>query len=178
MSSAPASHHVAVIADYGQFYLQDLAAYTHWLQSDGMADYFSPGGWTPEANDLYRIGVEPHSIAVGTARIDLVEVVLHLHHREPPPNLEPADHVVEADLNLPGGNLAIFGPTVDPGTEQQLTIAPGYYRARVSYLPSEPPEGADEDVSGAHFCYVIDLWMPGEPKALDVLKQGLFPWAG
>jgi hypothetical protein len=48
------------------------------------------------------ISPERHVVAVGTARYDYVPVVLELLNSPPPDSsFEDADHVVEADLDLP-----------------------------------------------------------------------------
>ncbi len=45
----------------------------------------APAGWTSEAVHVHRICVEPHSIAVETARDDMVEMRLCFHPAEPQP---------------------------------------------------------------------------------------------
>ncbi|MEV4571506.1 hypothetical protein AB0K12_47830 [Nonomuraea sp. NPDC049419] len=167
-------HRFAVLADYGQFYLQDLDAHAAWMRSH--ADSGAPAGWTEEAVNSDRISVQPHSIAVGTARSDVVETTVHVHSTTPTANLEEAEHVVEADIELPNGDLAIYGPADDPGQERHIHLEAGRYRVRVSYIPYVPPVEADE--LGDHFLYRIDVWPVDSPAALAVLKQGPSPWAG
>jgi hypothetical protein len=74
-------------------------------------------GWTEEASQIHRIGLEPHSIAVGTARSDIVDVTVQFHFAVPQADLDESEHIVEADLDVPGGDLAIYGPADDPGDE-------------------------------------------------------------
>ncbi len=133
-------------------------------------------GWTHEAVLLHRIGVEPHSISVGTARIDCVESLITVHASAP--KEEPtAEHIVETDLDVPSGELTMSSPAVSDGPT--LTVPVGLYRARVSYVPSTPP-AADihEEAPGDHFLYRIDLWPADQPHELVVLRQGVDPWAG
>ncbi|MGI8328315.1 hypothetical protein ACRYCC_00005 [Actinomadura scrupuli] len=178
-SEPPCRHDLTVLADHGQFYLQDLQAHGLWMQSHGADPDLAPAGWTHEASQIYRIGVEPHSIAVGTARSDVVKTTLHLHLTAPVTDPQDAEHVVEADLDLPNGDLAIYGPADDPGQEQHLQVTPGRYRTRVSYLPSEPPAAPTTGSElGDHFLYRIDLWPTDQPTATTVVKQGETPWAG
>ncbi len=54
------------------------------------------GGWADAAVQVPRIGLEPHSISVGTAREDLVETVLAVH-TSPPQLTANAKHAVEAE---------------------------------------------------------------------------------
>lgn len=112
----------------------------------------------------HRIGAEPYSLAVGTARRDSVEVSLRICPRAPVADLEGAGHIVEADLGLPGGDLAICGVGDDLGEERHVRVAAGSYRVRVSYLPSgPPPSGSDQLEPGDHFLYQIDPWPTSRP---------------
>lgn len=136
-----------------------------------------PAGWTREAVQVHRIGVEPHSISVGTARDDLVESLITVHATAP--ITEPAaEHIVEADLDAPTGRLAMSSPGVDPADGPSLTVPAGVLRVRVSYVPSGPPAGDISDDPGAHFLYQIDLWPASQARGLVILKQGPSPWAG
>jgi hypothetical protein len=68
-----------VFADYGQFCLQDVGAFAAWMRAEGDTDRDRPpGGWTEDAVHVFRIGTEPHSISIGTARTDFVETALQL----------------------------------------------------------------------------------------------------
>jgi hypothetical protein len=167
-----------LFADYEQFYVQDVDAHNRAMRAGAAMDPNRPaGGWTEDAVQVYRIGLEPHSISVGTARMDLVETVLAIH-TGPPHLTADAEHVVEADLDIPTGLASIVGCTQPPKPEHGLTVAPGLYRARVSYVPSDPPAGSDPDVPGDCFSYQIDMWLVTEPSALTLVRQGPFPWAG
>jgi hypothetical protein len=169
--------HGVLFADYGQFYVQDADAHGRAMRAGAATDPDRPaGGWTEEAVALHRIGLEPHSISVATARSDLVETALAVH-TGPPLLSADAEHVVEADLDVPTGVAWIVGCTEPPRPEDAVTVPPGRYRARVSHVPSAPPAGSDPDVLGDHFSYRIDLWPAAEPSALSVVRQGLSPWA-
>ncbi|MBE1578816.1 hypothetical protein ACFORH_20310 [Amycolatopsis roodepoortensis] len=173
----PARHGV-LFAEYGQFYLQDVDAHNRAMRDGAAMDPDRPaGGWTEDAVQLHRIGLEPHSISVGTAREDLVETVLAVH-TSPPQLTINAEHVVEADLDVPTGNVSIVGCTQPPQPEHAVTVTPGRYRARVCYIPSVPPADSDPDAPGDHFSYQIDIWPATEPSALTVVRQGTSPWAG
>lgn len=175
----PGLHHFTVVADYSQFYLQDLDAHESWMRSHTADDLTAPAGWTHEAVQIHRIGVQPHSIAVGTARIDLVETTLHFHPAAPTNSFRDAEHVVEADIAVPNGDLAIYSPADDPGQERHININAGHYRVRASYIPSGPPTAGSNDAEyGDHFLYRLDLWPTDKPAPLTVSKQGPSPWAG
>jgi len=168
-----------VFADHGQFYVQDVEAHDQEMRSGGAMDPDrAPAGWTYEAVHLHRIGVEPHSISVGTARSDFVETSLELH-AAPPRELPQAEHIVEADMQIPTGALSIHGCFEDPGPEQRVNIQAGRYRVRVSYVPSDPPEAdSNPDEPGDFLRYCVDMWPAAEPAGLVVVKQGPSPWAG
>ncbi|MEO3785165.1 hypothetical protein ABGB12_17675 [Actinocorallia sp. B10E7] len=85
-------------ADHGQFYIQDLEPYDTWMAEHAMDPDLPPGGWTDEAVHIHRIGAEPHSISVGTARDDMVESLITIHAFAPVPT---AEHIVETDLDAP-----------------------------------------------------------------------------
>ena len=174
-----AVHRLTVLADHYQFYVQDVHAHVHWGRSHWADPSLAPGGWTKEAVHVHRIGVEPYSIAVGTARNDVVATTLCFHPAEPQTRVEDAEHVVEADLDLPSGDMVIYGPADDPGRDQHISIARGRYRVRVSYVPTRPPTSGSSDTGyGDYFIYLVDLWPTSKPGALAVLKQGPSPWAG
>lgn len=163
-------------ADHGQFYVQDLDRYDVWMQDQGSDSEQPAAGWTDEAVMIHRIGLEPHSIAVGTARDDLVEAKITVHVSAP--ELESAAvHIVEADLDAPTGQLTVSSPGVDPADGPSVAVPAGRLRTRVSYIPSEPPAIDTNGGPGDHFLYQIDLWPTGQARALVVIKQGPSPWA-
>ncbi|MFD5813985.1 hypothetical protein [Streptomyces sp. NPDC127038] len=162
-------------ADHGQFYVQDLDPYDAWMGDDATDRDLPPAGWTEEAVFVHRIGVEPHSISVGTARDDMVESLITVHASAP--TVEPtAEHVVEADLDAPTGRLALYSPGVLPEDGPAVTVPAGRLRARVSYVPSGPPAVDTNGDPGHHFLYRIDLWPTDRARELVVLKQGPNPW--
>jgi hypothetical protein len=167
-----------VFADYGQFYVQDAAAHDAEMRAGAAMDPDRPvAGWTDEAVYVHRIGVEPHSISVGTARTDVVETTLHVG-TGPPPLRTEAEHVVEADIYIPNGAISVVGCTDIPGPEHRAPVSAGRHRLRVSYVPCDPLEKYNPDEPGDHFQYRIDLWPTETPAPLAVLKQGPNTWAG
>lgn len=167
---------VVLFADYGQFYVQDVDAHNRAMRSGAAMDPNLPaGGWTKDAVQVYRIGLEPHSISVGTARTDLVEAILTID-TSPPHLIAAAEHIVEADLNIPTGMVSVVGCTQPPKPEHGQIVTAGRYRARVSYVPSPPPTGSDPDIPGDYFRYLIDMWMVTEPTAPTVVRQGPSCW--
>ncbi|MER7585046.1 hypothetical protein [Kitasatospora sp. NPDC097691] len=164
-------------ADHGQFYVQDLEPYDAWMAEHAMDPDLPPAGWTDEAVHVHRIGVEPHSISVGTARDDMVESLITIHTSVPMIE-SAAEHIVEVDLAAPTGRLALSSPGVHPEDGPSLTVPAGLLRARVSYIPSDPPAVDTNGGPGDHFLYRIDLWPADQPCGLVVLKQGPNPWAG
>ncbi|WP_157856534.1 MULTISPECIES: hypothetical protein [Streptomyces] len=68
-----------------------------------------PAGRTDEAVPVHRIGVDPHSISVGTARDDTVESLITVHASAPV--IDPtAERNVVADLMCRRGRLAVSSP--------------------------------------------------------------------
>lgn len=164
-------------ADHGQFYVQDLDPYDAWLAEHAMDPDLAPAGWTDEAVHVHRIGVEPHSISVGTARDDMVMALITVHAASPVTDPR-AEHIVESDLDAPTGRLTMSSPAVDPADGPRLGVPAGLLRVRVSYVPSEPPVGGTNGGPGDHFLYRLDLWPSEQGQELFVLEQGPKLWAG
>ncbi|MEV4054257.1 hypothetical protein AB0J55_23940 [Amycolatopsis sp. NPDC049688] len=158
--------HLVVHADQRQFSVRDSRS------------RLTGSGWTPEAVECHRIGVEPGGLAIATARSDLVESSVTL--LPSPAALSPdAEHVVEADLPVPSGKLVISGPADYPSQEKFFSVLPGLYRARVSYVPAGPPPVDWNDHEyGEHYRYVVELWPAAAPSGVEVLRQGAAVWDG
>ncbi|WP_410668960.1 hypothetical protein [Amycolatopsis sp. cmx-4-68] len=158
--------HLVVHADQRQFSIRDSAS-----RLDG-------SGWTSLAVESHRIGVEPGGLAIATARSDLVESSVTFLP-SPPSVSSDAEHVVEADLAVPSGTLVVSGPADYPSQEKFLPVAPGRYRARVSYVPAGPPPVDWNDHEyGEHYRYVVELWPAASESGVEVLRQGAAVWDG
>jgi hypothetical protein len=144
-----------IFADYSQFYLED----GHYVHSE------LPRLWN-EQSSADMIAAAPGVVAVGTARNFDVPVTVWILGSEPEEDPDRWDHVAEAPLALPSGELLIFGPTDWPDAER-LAVEPGHYRARVqcANLESVAPNGID----GEDF-YEVVLW-PGAEEPPRVLKR-------
>ena len=157
-------------ADYYQFMVSDAEA------NEGLPD----GDTWPKSPEGWRIGVEPYGVAVATARYDYVTVLLELIPH-PPLNrsFDGVSHVVETDIELPSGTLAITGCTQQPSEVEPIQIGSGRYRLRVSYAPTESrPSRSNEDEPGDYLEYRIEMWPVMKQSDVRVLKQGPSPWAG
>jgi hypothetical protein len=170
---AQSSLRFLIDAEYAQFNVQDVDPYDAWMAEHAMDPGLKPGGWTGEAVQIHRIGLEPFSISVGTARDDIVESLITVHTSEPTPEPE-AEHIVEADLDVPTGVLSIFS-IGDAG--HTMTVPAGPMRVRVSHIPSEPPADDTDRGPGDHFLYRVDLWPTDRARELIVTKQGPSHWA-
>ncbi|WP_199528320.1 hypothetical protein [Kitasatospora sp. SolWspMP-SS2h] len=129
-------------ADHGQFYVQDLEPYDAWMAEHAMDPDLPPAGWTDEAVHVHRIGVEPHSISVGTAWDDMVESLITIHTSAPMIE-SAAEHIVEVDLAAPIGQLAVSSPGVHPEDGPSMTVPlgccePGSPTSRLIHRPSTP----------------------------------------
>ncbi|MFJ6394075.1 hypothetical protein ACIQJT_41620 [Streptomyces sp. NPDC091972] len=164
-------------ADHWQFYVQDIDPYNAWIAEHAMAPYLAPAGWTHEAVHGHRIGVEPHSISVGTARDDMVESLITVHASTPATD-PAAEHIVETDLDVPTGRLTMSSPGTGPADGPSLTVPAELLRARVSYVPAGPPPVGTGGGSGDHFLYQVDLWPSDQAYGLVIVKQGPEAWGG
>jgi hypothetical protein len=156
-------------ADHFAFVISDAEA---------TEDVFDGDTWV-KADEAWRIAVERHCIAVGTARYDHVPVRLAL--RDTPPAAEPLDafdHVVEADIALPSGKMAVTGATELPHEVEPVRLPAGRYRVRVVYARTDDrPARYNPDDAGDHLEYQITMWPTDTDQGVHVLKQGPSPWA-
>jgi hypothetical protein len=155
-------------ANYLMFQVCDPGA------EEGLPD---PDTWNNSA-DEWRIGPERCGIAVGTARCDYVPVLLELRAQPPAGSFDDVDHVVEADIELPTGKLAISGWLQQPSEVEPVLFKPGRYRLRVSYAQTQyRPPASNEAEFGDHLEYRIEMWPVQVPTEVRVLKQGRARWA-
>ncbi|GAB1644107.1 hypothetical protein [Krasilnikovia sp. MM14-A1259] len=156
-------------ADHLAFVVSDAEA------TDGVFD----GDTWDKADDSWRIAVERHCIVVGTARHDYVPATLTL--RDTPPSAEPLDsldHVVEADVSLPSGRVALTGATELPNEVEPVLLAPGHYRVRVAYAQTaRRPVNYNADGPGDHLEYQLTMWPTSTEVGVQVMKQGASLWA-
>ena len=112
----------------------------------------------------HRIGVEPHSLAAGTARRDIAEVSVRIHPSAPAASLDGAEHVVEADLGLPGGDLAICGPA-DVSVKSSMSASRQAAIAHGFPMPRDPQsEGQDQSETGDHSSTRSTCGLPPVPR--------------
>ena len=149
----PRDADLEVFADYHQFYL--------W---DGGVSPQAPETWSD--NDVAnRAKVAEHVFVVCPLRNMVVPVRVSLQNAEPAVDLRRYDHVVQASLALPTGQLQVHECTggealawkVEPGTYRVLALFSG-----LGTLSADGLEGQDK--------YHLVLW-PGSVVPLKVLKQ-------
>jgi hypothetical protein len=172
VSAGEPTHRFLPYADYYQFHVQDAEAVDGFLDGDS---------WSNDAFDRWRVAVARHAIGVGTARYDVVPVTLEVR-AEPPTrdSFDAYDHVVEAELELPSGRLAVTGCTDLPSEVDPVVLPkPGRYRMRIAYEPDPRPRRvADDREPGDFLTYRLTLWPVTHASGMAVLKQGGSPWAG
>lgn len=144
-----------VFADYFQFLLEDGRL------SGDLAEV-----WNERAT-ADRIAVGRGVVGVQTARNYLVPVTVELRDSEPQENWDLWDHIAECSLEVPSGQLIIYGPTEFPEEAPRLLLRPGTYRARIYYggLDSVANNGLDGDDH-----YRVVLW-PGLVGPTKLLKR-------
>ena len=142
-----------IFADYFQFYLWD-----HGVQPDAPTDYV-------EIDNQNRLKVDENIIVVLPERNMTVPVSLEAF--DSAPELDPAhwDHVAEASLELPSGQLELHecaGVSIDI-----LTLGKGCYRVRACFsgLSTLSDDGLDGDDH-----YAIMIW-PAPYAPVSVIKQ-------
>ena len=148
-------HKLSLFADYFQFYLQDEAA------SGDLSD-----SWSQEAVDRL-LALAPGTIGVGTVRNMDVPVMLQLLAAAPPLDLDAWDHVNECSIDVPSGRLVVAGCTDYFPDAFRLAVAPGSYRARISYGDLDD---LSEDGLDGNDCYRVQLW-PAAPEPIRIVKR-------
>ena len=144
---------IKVFADYHQFYLWDRASNPH-----------APEQWNQE-DVKHRIKVGPHVVVIRTQRNSTVDVAVELRDAQPPMQLAGWDHVAEASLHLPSGQLEVHESTGGPVAD--FSLDPGWYRVRslqggLSTVSEDGLRGEDR--------YQIVVW-PARMAGVVILKN-------
>jgi hypothetical protein len=147
---------VVVYAGYNQFYVSDDAA-THSAEEDD-------GIWDGAALEDH-LAVGTGWLAVLTATYGYVRVELEALTDAPGDDLEGADHVVEASLDV-AGSLVVIEETTEKG---RLALPPGTYRARVSWLGLDRAREGESEQDDPAETARIELWL-ARPIETRVLK--------
>jgi hypothetical protein len=142
-----------LFADYHQFYLWDR----------GMAPQ-APEDYTDEDTRL-RIKTGPHVLVIQPERNMTVAVEVEILDAEPPCDADRWDHIAEASLNLPTGQLEVHECTGGPVAD--FSVEPGWYRVRSHHGGLDT---IDEFGLEGNDRYLVVLW-PAPPAALRVIKQ-------
>src|SRR5262245_45040319 len=111
-------HHLKadIFADYYQFYLWDPAQ-----SPEPPTDYV-------DADMERRIKTGPYVVVICPERNFTIPVEIETHDTEPAYDAEVWDHIVEASLELPSGQLQVHECTGGPVAD--WTVQPGWYRVR------------------------------------------------
>lgn len=149
-----------IFADYHQFYLWDHAA-----SPEAPTDY-------TEEDTHRRIKAAPLVVVIQPERNMAVPVRLDLRDAAPDESLDAWDHVAEASLELPSGQLEIHECT--GGSIDIIPLPPGPYRVRACFgglgtLSDDGLEGDDY--------YRLVVW-PAPFAPVAVLKQYPGPQVG
>jgi hypothetical protein len=142
-----------VFADYHQFYLWDQG-----MAPEAPVDY--------DDDDVERrIKTALHVFVIQPERNMTVAVEVEVHDTEPTYAPDEWDHIAEASLHLPTGQLQVHECT--GGAVANFDIAPGWYRVRSFHggfdtIEETALEGNDH--------YRAVLW-PAPPASLQVIKQ-------
>jgi hypothetical protein len=180
----PREYHFEVFADYRQVYLEDCDVHTARTRPaglgsrtfDALAFSGASAAWvdtvlSPAAHARH-LGVAQGTLCLLTARNVTVPLDLELRSAPLPPpqpqDLAAWDHIVEASLDLPSGCLLVHGATdgLEDEDEGTIAVAPGLYRARVSYgsittVSENRLDGEDH--------YRVALWPAPGPAAAPVV---------
>lgn len=150
----------SIFADYHQFYLWDAKV--------------APAAPTDYTDDdiANRIKAAPNVVVIQPERNMSVPVELEVLAEPPPVDLDHWDHIAEASLELPSGELEVQECT--GGSVDRIALEPGSYRVRAHFggLDDLSPDGLE---GNDH--YAISLW-PGPVAPVSILKQFNRPNAG
>lgn len=109
----------------------------------------------------------PRIIGISTARNTTVPVRVDILNGQPNDDFTDWDHVAEASLEVPSGQIVVAGNSDYIPNAKRLPVPPGSYRVRVYYgeLDSISEDGLDGDDH-----YSVTIW-PGGYKPPEVLKK-------
>lgn len=142
-----------VFADYHQFYLWDRG-----MNPEAPVDY--------DDNDVERrIKTGLHVVVIQPGRNTTVPVEIEIHDSEPAYVVDDWDHIAEASLEIPTGQLEVHECTGGPVAE--FAVTPGWYRVRSFHAGLGTID--DGGLSGCDR-YRVVLWH-ALPAELRVLKQ-------
>lgn len=146
---------LSVWAEYHQFYLQDE-----------QAEQDTPDDWG-ERLTTQMIAVEPGIVGVATVRNMDVPLRVDLVDGRPDDDFNTWDHVAEASLDVPSGQIVIAGCMDVFPDAKRLPVSPGNYRIRVYYggletLSTDGLEGEDH--------YQVAVW-PEQYAGPKILKK-------
>lgn len=144
-----------LFADYHQIYLRDEGRGRHL-----------PDDYTDE-NIARHLMVGSHAVILHTARNMDVPVRVEWHQQRPAPDLDSYQHVVEAGMTCPSGQLVLAGLSDDISTAPRLMVQSGPIgvRASLTGLDTLSADGLDGDDR-----YLVQLWPAVEPGDVRVLK--------
>ncbi|HLV99420.1 MAG TPA: hypothetical protein VKT82_12170 [Ktedonobacterales bacterium] len=156
-----------LFADYHQIYLEDSQA--HNLIDD-------PNAWAAQLlneDALARhLGIASGVLCLLTARPMTVPVEVEVLRQAPPGDLAGWDHVAEASLAVPSGEVVLHGATDYLPDAPHLAVEPGTYRVRacaggLDTLSPDQLEGEDH--------YKLTLWPAPEREPVLLLARP-YPW--
>jgi hypothetical protein len=145
-----------LFADYHQFYLWDRGTNPQ-----------APIDYTQEDVER-RIKTGPNVVVIQPERNMTVAVEVEIHDAEPPSDPEDWDHIAEASLHLPTGQLQVHECT--GGVVADFRVEPGWYRVRSFHAGFDT---IDEGGLEGHDHYRVVLW-PAPPADLAVVKQWVY----
>jgi hypothetical protein len=154
--------------DYNQLYLYDAAR--EWSADDDA--YLDALDAAKEAG--LSVGARSEIVDVLMPRQDNFRALMEVRlSDDEPPLRDDADHIVEFDLPLPSGRLALEG-SGGSGT-QEITIRPGKYRARVTGTNFEAAAAWNYDDAGnPSDRYVLEMWPTTDERSPIELRR----WPG
>jgi hypothetical protein len=144
-----------VFADYHQFYLWDRG-----MTAEAPTEY-------TDEDIRRRIKTGPHVVVIQPERNTTVPVAVEVHDADPGFDPDAWDHIAEASLHLPTGQLQVHECTGGPVAE--FAVPPGWYRVRSlggRFTTVAGLDGSDH--------YLAVLW-PAPPADVRIVKQWLPP---
>ncbi|MGJ7039499.1 hypothetical protein J2Y63_002754 [Shinella sp. BE166] len=143
-----------IFADYFQIYLRDEA------HADLPDDY-------TEETIACHLMAGPHAVILHTVRNMMVPVCVEWHQQRPDLDLDSHQHVVEAGITCPSGQLVLAGMTENETDSPRLAVKAGPLgiRASLAGLDTLSTDGLEGDDR-----YLLQLWPGVEAKGVRVLK--------
>lgn len=123
--------------------------------------------WAGGNSEEWMIAIGNSTLGLGTLRNADVLLNVHVEHHEPAYSIDEFDHLIEASIHLPSGDLAIMGGAESLSVARRIKVPPGSYRLLYAVSGIETIQSEYEP---AEDVYSLFIW-PAKQKKTTLVKH-------